>query len=82
MYAPQSFDVLKLTSTFISIKSEIKVDALVVGAGFGGIYLFKTMLDQSLKTVLIDTAEDVGGTWWWNRYPGAMSECVETQSPL
>lgn len=56
--------------------SEIIVDALVVGAGFGGIYLLKTMRDQGLKTILIDAAEDVGGTWWWNRYPGAMLECV------
>lgn len=50
------------------------LDALVVGAGFGGIYQLKKLLDQNLTVKVIDTAEGVGGTWYWNRYPGAMSE--------
>jgi cyclohexanone monooxygenase len=50
------------------------LDALVVGAGFGGIYQVKKLLDQGLNVKGIDMAEDVGGTWYWNRYPGAMSE--------
>jgi hypothetical protein len=41
---------------------------------FGGIYQLKKLRDQGLKTKLIDVAGDVGGTWYWNRYPGAMSE--------
>ncbi|KAK3703467.1 hypothetical protein LTR37_014457 [Vermiconidia calcicola] len=50
------------------------LDALVVGAGFGGIYQLKQLLDLNLDVKLIDIAEDAGGTWHWNRYPGAMSD--------
>ena len=53
----------------------ISVDALVVGAGFGGIYQLKKLRDDlGLQVKCIDTAGDVGGTWYWNKYPGAMSE--------
>lgn len=50
------------------------LDALIVGAGFGGIYQLKLLLDQGLTAKAIDIADDVGGTWYWNQYPGAMSE--------
>jgi len=50
------------------------LDVLVVGAGFGGIYQLKLLLDQGLDVKVIDIASDVGGTWYWNRYPGVMSE--------
>ncbi|KAL5315207.1 hypothetical protein ACEPPN_017858 [Leptodophora sp. 'Broadleaf-Isolate-01'] len=50
------------------------LDALVVGTGFGGIYQLKKLRDQGLKVKAIDKATDVGGTWYWNRYPGAMSD--------
>jgi cyclohexanone monooxygenase len=50
------------------------LDALVVGAGFGGIYQLKKLLDLGLQVKGIDMAGDVGGTWFWNRYSGAMSE--------
>ncbi|KAE9975207.1 hypothetical protein EG327_008520 [Venturia inaequalis] len=50
------------------------IDALVVGAGFGGIYQVKKLRDQGLNVIGIDLAGDVGGTWYWNRYPGAMSD--------
>ncbi|KAJ9616665.1 hypothetical protein H2200_000384 [Cladophialophora chaetospira] len=53
---------------------ETAFDALVVGAGFGGIYQLKKLRDQGLKVKAIDAAGDVGGTWYWNRYPGAMSD--------
>ena len=50
-------------------------DALVVGAGFGGIYMLKKLRDDlNLDTVLIEKGSGVGGTWFWNRYPGAMSD--------
>ena len=40
-------------------------DAIVIGAGFGGIYMLKKLLDQGLKVKVIDAAGDVGGTWYW-----------------
>jgi cyclohexanone monooxygenase len=49
------------------------VDALVVGAGFGGIYSTYRLSQMRLSVKCIDMAGDVGGTWYWNRYPGAMS---------
>ena len=49
-------------------------DAIIVGAGFGGVYQLKLLRDQGLRALVIDTASDVGGTWYWNRYPGAMSD--------
>ncbi len=50
-------------------------DAIVIGAGFGGIYaLHKLRNEQGLNVRLFDKASDVGGTWYWNRYPGALSD--------
>lgn len=50
------------------------VDALVVGAGLGGIYSTYLLSKMGLTVKCIEMAADVGGTWYWNRYPGAMSD--------
>ncbi len=47
------------------------VDVIVVGAGIAGLYLMKRLRDQGLDARAFDAADDVGGTWYWNRYPGA-----------
>lgn len=53
----------------------ISVDAVIVGAGFGGLYGLKKLRDElGLTVVVFDKAEGVGGTWYWNRYPGAQSD--------
>ena len=50
-------------------------DAVVIGAGFGGLYMLRKLRDElGLKVRAFDKASDVGGTWYWNRYPGAMSD--------
>ena len=50
-------------------------DAVVIGAGFGGLYaVHKLRNEQGLNVRGYDSASDVGGTWWWNRYPGALSD--------
>lgn len=50
-------------------------DAIVIGAGFGGIYQLKRLRDDlGLHCLLLEKGEGVGGTWFWNRYPGAMSD--------
>lgn len=47
-------------------------DVVVVGAGFAGLYALHKFRDQlGLKVRVIEKAEDVGGTWYYNRYPGA-----------
>ncbi|RAL15300.1 flavin-containing monooxygenase [Aspergillus homomorphus CBS 101889] len=53
---------------------EHHLDALVVGTGFAGIYVLYTLLREGLTVQAIDKASDVGGTWYWNRYPGALSD--------
>jgi len=47
------------------------VDVVIVGAGFSGLYLLHKMREMRLSAVVFDAATDVGGTWYWNRYPGA-----------
>ena len=51
------------------------VDAVVIGAGFGGIYsVHKLANELGLTVVGFDKADGPGGTWYWNRYPGALSD--------
>lgn len=46
-------------------------DLIVVGAGFAGLYLVHKMRQLGLSIRVFEKADDVGGTWYWNRYPGA-----------
>jgi cation diffusion facilitator CzcD-associated flavoprotein CzcO len=48
-----------------------EVDAVVVGAGMAGLYMLIRLRRLGLSTVVLEAAADVGGTWYWNRYPGA-----------
>jgi len=48
-----------------------RVDVLIVGAGFGGLYAIYRMRQLGLRVRCIEAADGVGGTWFWNRYPGA-----------
>jgi cation diffusion facilitator CzcD-associated flavoprotein CzcO/acetyl esterase/lipase len=47
------------------------VDVAVVGAGFAGLYLLHRLRKAGFTAVVLEEAGDVGGTWYWNRYPGA-----------
>ncbi|EFX05094.1 steroid monooxygenase [Grosmannia clavigera kw1407] len=49
----------------------LEVDALIVGAGFAGIFMLKTLRDRGLKAVIFEAGSGTGGTWRWNCYPGA-----------
>ncbi|MFD0853609.1 flavin-containing monooxygenase, partial [Actinomadura adrarensis] len=47
-------------------------DAIVIGAGFGGMYALHRLRDDlGLRVRVYERGTDVGGTWYWNRYPGA-----------
>ncbi len=50
---------------------EQDVDAVVVGAGFAGLYALHTLRAKGLSVRVFESAPDVGGTWYHNRYPGA-----------
>ncbi|MFJ8236201.1 flavin-containing monooxygenase [Ureibacillus sp. NPDC094379] len=47
------------------------VDAVVIGAGFSGLYMLYRLREAGLSTRVYETADGVGGVWYWNRYPGA-----------
>jgi cyclohexanone monooxygenase len=50
-------------------------DVIVIGAGFSGLYALRKLRDElGLRVKVIEKASDVGGTWYWNRYPGALSD--------
>jgi cation diffusion facilitator CzcD-associated flavoprotein CzcO len=51
--------------------SLIELDAVIVGAGFSGLYLLHRMREAGFSTRIFETGDNVGGTWYWNRYPGA-----------
>lgn len=47
-------------------------DAIIIGAGFSGLYQLHKLRDElGLDAIVLDKAHGVGGTWYWNRYPGA-----------
>jgi cyclohexanone monooxygenase len=46
-------------------------DVLVVGGGFAGMYMVHLLREAGFSVQAFDKASDFGGTWWWNRYPGA-----------
>ena len=47
------------------------VDVVVVGAGFAGLYQLYKLRELGLRVRVFETGSGVGGTWYWNRYPGA-----------
>ena len=59
---PDSGSTLKDTSVY---------DVIVVGAGFGGMYMLHELRRIGLNVLVLEEATGVGGTWYWNRYPGA-----------
>ena len=46
-------------------------DAVIVGAGFAGMYMLHVLRQAGLSVIAFEAGGDVGGTWYWNRYPGA-----------
>ncbi|MCE9650108.1 MAG: NAD(P)/FAD-dependent oxidoreductase [Parvibaculum sp.] len=46
-------------------------DAVIVGAGFAGMYMLHRLRGQGLTVRVFEAGDGVGGTWYWNRYPGA-----------
>jgi cation diffusion facilitator CzcD-associated flavoprotein CzcO len=54
-------------------------DALIVGAGFAGMYMLHRFRGMGLKARVIEAADGVGGTWYWNRYPGARCDVESMQ---
>ena len=54
-------------------------DVVVVGAGFAGMYMLHRLRGQGLTARVYEQGGDVGGTWYWNRYPGARCDVESMQ---
>ena len=52
-------------------------DVVIVGAGFSGLYLLHRLRGLGFSIRMFEAAGDVGGTWYWNRYP--YSHVLDTQ---
>lgn len=53
----------------------VEHDVVVIGAGFGGLYAVHRFAERGLNVLGLEQADDVGGVWYWNRYPGARCDC-------
>jgi cation diffusion facilitator CzcD-associated flavoprotein CzcO len=52
-------------------RSDLDFDAIIIGAGLSGMYQLLRLRELGLKVRVFETGTEVGGTWYWNRYPGA-----------
>ena len=53
-----------------------RLDALIIGMGFGGMCMLHTAREAGLNVHAIEAGDNVGGTWYWNRYPGARCDVM------
>src|SRR5689334_9695158 len=54
-------------------------DAVVVGAGFAGMYMLHRLRGLGMRVRVYEAGSGVGGTWYWNRYPGARCDVESVQ---
>ena len=54
-------------------------DAIIIGAGFAGMYMLHCLRKLGLSSCVFETGTGVGGTWYWNRYPGARCDVESMQ---
>ncbi|GAA0612082.1 NAD(P)/FAD-dependent oxidoreductase [Sporichthya brevicatena] len=67
------------TSTNTGAALPTTCDVLIVGAGFGGLYMLHKLRQLGFDAHVIEAAAGVGGTWYWNRYPGARCDIESIQ---
>src|SRR3989442_4547668 len=63
----------------VPAKSAASYDVVVVGAGFAGMYMLHKLRGQGMTSRVFEAASGVGGTWYWNRYPGARCDVESLQ---
>ena len=59
--------------------SSAEYDVIIVGAGFSGLYMLHRLRGAGFTARILERASDVGGTWYWNRYPGARCDVESMQ---
>jgi len=57
----------------------IDFDAVIIGAGFGGMYMLHKLRQKGFTARVFEAGKGVGGTWYWNRYPGARCDVESVQ---
>ena len=62
-----------------AVRAPERFDVVIVGAGFGGMFMLHRLRGLGLSAVVFEAASGVGGTWWWNRYPGARCDVESMQ---
>jgi cyclohexanone monooxygenase len=63
----------------VSAKASETYDVVVVGAGFAGMYMLHKLRGQGMTARVFEQGDGVGGTWYWNRYPGARCDVESMQ---
>jgi cation diffusion facilitator CzcD-associated flavoprotein CzcO len=53
-------------------ETSLDFDAIIIGAGVSGLYQLYKLRELGLNTRMFEAGTGVGGTWYWNRYPGAL----------
>ena len=66
-------------SSSVSAKASEAYDVVVVGAGFAGMYMLHRLRGQGMTARVFEQGSGVGGTWYWNRYPGARCDVESMQ---
>lgn len=68
-----------MSSSQPSTLTPVSYDVVIVGAGFAGMYLLHRMREIGLHARVFEKGDGVGGTWYWNRYPGARCDIESMQ---
>jgi cation diffusion facilitator CzcD-associated flavoprotein CzcO len=71
MREPQQMTVMSEIRPSTDAARGLDYDAIVIGAGVSGLYQLYKLRELGLKTLVLEDGTNVGGTWYWNRYPGA-----------
>src|SRR5690348_8405896 len=61
----------ELSGEFLKPEAPASFDVAIVGAGFAGLYMLYRVRELGLSARIYEAGSGVGGTWFWNRYPGA-----------
>lgn len=58
----------------VHIQDDVDYETVIIGAGFGGIRMLYELQKRGIKAKVYEAGSNVGGTWYWNRYPGARTD--------
>ena len=61
-------------------RPETDYEVIVIGAGVAGIYQIKRLIDHGIRATVLEGSDNLGGTWYNNRYPGARFDSMTTRA--